>query len=265
MNEKIERQRQHFDSIAERYSVARRDANHVLLKRLIWNEVFKDWQWRRSGEIKLLEAMCGYAEGKDIIADGFRQPVNYTGFDYSEVVVQSLKKRWPDLNVLLADVTRFQPTEKYDIVMLLGGLHHVPDAAESVVRRLTRSLVDGGYFINFEPTHGNALFRIVREAIYKKNSIFDEVTERAFSVEELFGFFANAGLALQDALYPGLLSYVLFYNPDAFPFLNIGGRRCVTSLFAIDSLFLRNFVGRSISFATLSVWRKGDFASPAKP
>jgi len=262
MRQKIERQRQHFDAIAEKYFGARRDANHLLLKRLIWNEVFEHWQWERPGTIKILEAMCGYAEGKAIIADGFRRPVDYTGFDYSGAVVELLKLHQPDLKVFQADVTRYEPREQYDVVILLGGLHHVPDAAADVVVRLARALGDGGYFINLEPTHGNAVFRIVREAIYRRNAIFDEETERAFGVEELFGFFTSARLALVDVLWPGLLSYVLFYNPDAFPILNVGGRRCVRGLFAFDRLFMRNGIGRALSFATLSIWRKDASHAP---
>jgi hypothetical protein len=71
---------------------------------------------------------------------------------------------------------------------------------------------------------------MVRDGIYKKNSLFDEQTERAFPVGRL--------------------------NPDAFPALNVGGKSLVSSFYSFDKLFYRNAVGRALSFATLSVWSK---------
>jgi SAM-dependent methyltransferase len=146
--------------------------------------------------------------------------------------------------------------------MLLGGLHHVPDAAPKVVRRLARALKANGILISFEPTFGNPLTRKVRERIYARNSLFDATTERSFAVEELLRMFDEAGLEPVDILFPGLLSYVLYYNPDAFPRLNVGGPRMVRLTFALDRLLFRSTLGRWLSFATLSIWRRRT-SSPA--
>jgi hypothetical protein len=75
-------------------------------------------------------------------------------------------------------------------------------------------------------------------------------------VSGLIDIFEKPGLKLRKILYPGLLSYVLYYNPDAFPFLNIGGRNLVDATYALDKLFYKNVVGRTLSFATLSIWTK---------
>jgi hypothetical protein len=125
-----------------------------------------------------------------------------------------------------------------------------------VVRNLAPGLRPGGLFINLEPTHGNPVTKAVRDRIYRRNALFDERTERAFGVGELYAMFRGAGLELVEAQHPGLLSYVLYYNPDAFPNLNLGGERCVRAAFALDRPFLRTFVGRRLSFATLTLWRK---------
>jgi SAM-dependent methyltransferase len=256
---KIERQRAHFDSIAGQYYEARRNANHVLLKSLIWREFFSRWPGPRRGGLDVLEAMCGFAEGKDIIENGLGLPVRYTGFDYSGEVVARLQNARPELAVSCADVTTFTTGKQYDIVMILGGLHHVPDAAGDVVVRLAAALKPGGHFISLEPTHGNGVFRLVREAIYRRNPLFDAATEQAFVTDRLFALFRNAGLALVDTMYPGLLSYVLYYNPDAFPLLNRGGTRAVRAAFAIDRPLMRTVIGKTLSFATLTLWRKSAF------
>jgi SAM-dependent methyltransferase len=252
----VERQRKHFDSIADTYYTARRHSNHQLVKSLMWNGFFRDWRQPPGDNVTVLEAMCGFAEGKQIIENGLGRRIQYSGFDYSQNVISKLKFASPELDVECADVTKYQPVNTYDIVMLLGGLHHVPEHAGTVVMGLTSALRRGGYFINLEPTNGNSIARMVRERIYERNSLFDEKTERAFDVDTLFSFFQNAGLSLSKVMYPGLLSYVLYYNPDAFPSLNLGGERCVRAAFAADRLFFRTALGRILSFATLTAWRK---------
>lgn len=250
------RQQAHFDGIASRYREARRHRNHLALKDLIWREALAGLTDVRAPGVRVLEPMCGFADGQWILERQFGVSVDYRGFDFSEAVVDSLARSRPDLAVWQQDVTRFEPTEEVDIVILLGGLHHVPHMAGPVVARCAGALRPGGYFINFEPTHGNPLFRAVRDGVYRRNSLFDEATERAFSVDELFGFFTAAGLQPVQVLYPGLLSYVLYYNPDAFPILNIGGPGLVERLWRTERPFLRGRLARCLSFATLGVWRR---------
>lgn len=260
---KIERQRAHFDSIAAEYYEARRNSNHVLLKSLIWKEFFSRWPGPRRADLEVLEAMCGFAEGKDIIEAGLGVPIRYTGFDYSNEVVARSQKTRPELQITCADVTTFTTTKQYDVIMLLGGLHHVPDAAGDVVVRLATALKPGGYFISLEPTHGNLVFRLIRQTIYRRNALFDSETEQAFVTDRLFALFENAGLTLVDTMYPGLLSYVLYYNPDAFPLLNRGGERVVRAAFGVDRPLMRTGIGKILSFATLTLWQKSAFEEVA--
>jgi len=207
--------------------------------------------------IAVLDPMCGYADGKRILERHLGCKLHHTGLDYSSSVVDRLRTLDPGLDVRRADVTTFEPTPlSYDVIMLLGGLHHIPDAAPLVVGRLARALKPGGILISFEPTFGNLLVRRVRERIYARNSLFDARTERSFAVNELLRMFEAAALEPVDILFPGLISYILYYNPDAFPNLNIGGPRLVRLTFALDRLLFRAALGRWLSFATLSVWRR---------
>ena len=61
-----------------------------------------------------------------------------------------------------------------------------------------------------------------------------------------------------DEVYPGLLAYILYYNPDAFPALNIGGKFLVKGLFALDRLFWSGWIGRKLTFATMTIWKRND-------
>lgn len=253
----IEQQKNHFNSIAEKYETARNGETHLLIKKLIWHHCLKGIPINRNKKYRVLEAMCGFAEGGELIIKHLGLNIDYVGFDYSDAVVNSLKNKRPELEIYQEDATQYLPEESmFDIIILIGGLHHVPNHAEQVVRNLSKGLKKDGMFINFEPTYGNPLNQWVRKKIYQKNELFDEETERDFSVSELKMFFEAANMAPLRVRHPGLLSYVLFYNPDAFPLLNIGGKWLVKLSFFIDRLFYRNFIGACFSFATLSVWQK---------
>jgi SAM-dependent methyltransferase len=258
--DKIARQAAHFDSVAETYRAARQHRNHRTIRHLMWRE-FLDGKnaLRRRGQ-SVLEPMCGFAVGREILSAHIGNDFSYRGFDYSAAVVESLKASAPEIAVSHADVTRFEADGEFDIVILIGGLHHVPDQAEQVVTRLSRALRPGGYFISFEPTSGNRLFTLARDWIYRRNALFDEETERGFPVAAYYAMFERAGLRHVDSIHPGLLAYVLYYNPDAFPMLNVGGPWLVRTLWRLERPLRRSAIGRTLSFATLALWQRPESA-----
>ncbi len=254
---KLERQREHFNKIADLYERGQSEPTHKRIKELIWAKATQSMDPPNKARPRVLEPMCGFAEGKQILDQHLSSDFIYSGFDYSDRVIEKLKEARPDLNVWHGDVTTYEPENAaYDIIILIGGLHHVPDQAAETVKRLSKGLVPDGLFISLEPTSGNPVFEFIRTQIYKKNAIFDQQTERGFRVAELKRMFLSAGLKQHYCSYPGLLAYVFYYNPYAFPFLNVGGTRIVDALFALDRLFYRNVIGRIFSFATLSIWRR---------
>lgn len=253
---KTEQQREHFNTIADRYFEARQHANHLRYKELMWKFAFDHSSFRLPESARVLEPMCGYAEGYKVLRTYCGNSFRYHGFDYSDSVIERLRHAYPELSVDLGDVTTFRSDEKYDVIVLIGGLHHVPEQAKHVVASLAAALAPGGHFVNLEPTSGNWLFRAVRAQIYTRNSLFDEETERAFGVEELHDMFHRAGLEPCVAMYPGLLAYVMYYNPDAFPALNRGSEKLVETLFNLEKRWYTTKIAKLLSFATLSIWRK---------
>lgn len=255
--ELVARQQAHFDSVAADYVKGRQERNHVVVKELIWREGLKGVSANLPARLKVLEPMCGVCEGRDLVRAGLGGDFDYAGFDYSGEIVAAAKAQGAGVNVWQADATTVDlPPETYDVAVILGGLHHVPHAADIVMKKIGATLKRGGYFINFEPTDGNPLFRLARQVIYRRNRIFDAETERAFSLGELKAMMQGAGLEPVRLIHAGLAAYTLYYNPYAFPLLNIGSEKTVRAVFAIDRLFMTNPVGAFFSFATFSVWRK---------
>jgi SAM-dependent methyltransferase len=247
------KQREHFESVSDRYFSARQGTNHLLFKKLLWDYFLAGKEGILKTGSDVLEPMCGYSEGKSILEARFPAGFRYSGFDYSRPLVEKARERFPDARIFVGDATRFEEEQSCDLIILIGGLHHVYRHTDDVLARLFRALRPGGHFINFEPTHNNFLFRRIRERIYARNSLFDADTERAYELDELNACYRRAGFRIEDQIYPGLLSYVLYYNPDAFPILSLGGERCVRGAFALDRLFLRTLPGKYVSFATLSL------------
>lgn len=253
--DKLQQQKEHFDSIALKYREARSHPNHTLLKKLIWDYALKNKAGLRKPHLSVLEAMCGFADGYAILSE-YCNSVEYQGFDYSSRVVEHMNNDSPHLHIWQEDISRFQSDTQYDVIILLGGLHHVPDIAAQAIQQLYTNLLPGGYFINLEPTHGNPVFSWARNMIYRRNKLFDEETEQAFAVQQLLDMFGACGFVAEDIIYPGLLSYVLYYNPDAFPWLNRGSQKAVSAIWACEKPFLRTRLARWFSFATLSIWKK---------
>ncbi len=259
MKNDIEKQREHFESIADSYIKSRKNTKHLTLKEIIWKEALSKIKiYDDSKAFKILEPMCGSCEGKTIIQNMLGISIDYTGFDYSETMIEESKKIYPEDKIFVQDVTKFALDEVFDIIILIGGLHHVPSYSESVVRNMYTCLRDGGYFISVEPTNNNFIIALIRRIIYRRNKLFDQDTERDFTLKELNSMFEDVGFKLEDQMYPGLLSYILWYNPDAFPLLNIGKENFVRAITNIEKIIWRTKFAKLFTFATWSIWKKGD-------
>lgn len=252
---KIEKQKNHFNSISQKYFQARQSRNHLLFKELLWNYFFKlgIFEEFRSKKITVLEPMCGYAEGGKIIKKGLNPNIDYQGFDISENILKEVKLENKDFKVFLNDVSNFNLKENFDIIIIIGGLHHVPHITKEVLDNINNHLSKDGIFINIEPTHNLWFFKKIRSIIYNKNDLFDEETEEAFDLKDLNNMYLNSSLEISTQIHFGLFAYILYYNPDAFPFLNIGGEFVVKTLFKLESLLYKSFIGKKFSFATFSV------------
>jgi SAM-dependent methyltransferase len=260
----VERQRAHFESISERYLTARGSATHLSLKSLLWNDFLsRNRRWLSAVE-HVLEPMCGYGEGKAILEAGLGKRFEYVGFDTSRPLVEEAGRRLPGCRIFVQDVTRFEAQGQFDLVILIGGLHHVHAQSAEVLRRLCSALKPCGCLINFEPTQNNSIARAVRNRVYRRNTLFDAQTERGFDLSELNALYQGAGFQIVDQAFPGLLAYVLYYNPDAFPALNRGGVGLVRTLYALERRFYRSAPARWASFATLTLLTRRDSAHTSK-
>lgn len=254
----IERQKEHFEEISKIYFETRQSyQNHILFKELMWryfaNKVKRFFTGRK---YKCLEPMCGFGEGYKILKNYFFLDIDYKGFDYSELMVKIANEKFPDLDIVHGNILDYSDSQKYDLIILIGGLHHVYKFANDALKNINKIIKKGALFISFEPTHNNHFIKKVREQVYKKNNFFDYNTERGFDLDELNNIFIENGYQKLEQIYPGLLGYCLYYNPDAFPKLRVGNEKIVKIIFNFERLFYHNYIGKLFSFSTLTLWRK---------
>jgi len=192
----IERQREHFESISDLYFESRQSKTHLLLKHLMWDGFLGRHPELKQPGMRVLEPMCGYAEGKRIVETYITKDIDYTGFDYSQPLVNRVREVDPSINITHGDVLSYELREgegSFDLMVIIGGLHHVFSRAADALERLSITLKPGGHFINFEPTHNCFITRRVRERIYANNAVFDEQTEEGFELVDYNRLFDEAG------------------------------------------------------------------------
>lgn len=257
----IERQRNHFEKIAEKYFLARNNANSQEMKKAIWEFFFiffNDYMGQKDkSSLSILEAMCGTVDSYEFFTKMFPFQFSFEAFDYSKNMLAFAKKLHPSLHIFCEDICKIKFENLYDIVLVIGGLHHVYSNIDLAISNISKSMSPDGIFISFEPTNNNIITRFIRNVTYKTNNLFDNKTERAFTTTSLDALAQKHGLKKIFQFYPGLISYILWYNPDAFPFLNIGSVKMVQNVISIEKKFWTTPFARYCSFATFTCYRKG--------
>lgn len=259
MNNTVEQQINNFNSRVETYLSKKTSPQRQIYISLLWKLVFSYASMFSSGKqnVCILEPMCGWS-AYDLVTKNFPGTIQkYDAFDYSEKMINIGKSLYPDVNFWVQDATTFVPdVAEYDIILLIGGLHHVPKYAPNILDNLSKCLKSDGCMINLEPTFNNHLLSFFCNLIYRKNKNFDHKTERRFSLSELNNYYVSAGLKTVKQLYPGLLAYLLWYNPDIFPFLNKGSIHMVKKLFSFERKIYSSRYAEKMSVATITILKK---------
>ncbi len=255
----IEQQRNHFESISNDYNAARDNPRTLAVNDSIWSDASRIIQRYRKEEGEgpvILDAMCGIGSAWDAMNKYLGHNFVYEAFDYAPSMVEAIKRRLPGVNAWEQDITLFDAKERYDIIAVYAALHHVHLHIDKVVGNIYAALKPGGTFITYEPTHGNWVFKKIREAIYRNMDAFDEETERDFGVDELVHIAGNHGFRNILKTHPGLLSHVLWAVPGVFPFLNKGSERLVKTVLSLEKPFRKTKLARLLSFSTLYAFTK---------
>lgn len=250
---KIEKQREHFESLSEDYFCATQHPNCLAFNHLIWNRFLTRHPYILPQGAKVLEPMSGHGIAKEYLENNLHHNFYYAGFDYSQKLVEIAQRRMPESHVFLQDVTSFEATERYDLIFLAGGLHHVFDHTREVLERLRRALVPGGYMLSAEPTYDNWFYGMIGKVIYKRNAKFEHESEQRYALKELNGHYQAAGFSIADQMYPGLVAYIIAVSAFCFPKFCIGSPALIRHLVSIEHCLYRRWLGKKLSFCTFTL------------
>ena len=256
-----ERQREHFNKIEDSYEKAVNNPKARYYRSLVYRQFFRgtsfDKKMKSGKTILMLEAMCGDGMGRRVVKGIYRNvPLEYEGFDYSEEMVREARRKYPGLTFYQQDVNEFSSDKKFDVIVLLSGLHHVPSTAESVMKNMYTYLKDDGCFISVEPTYNFSIVGFIGDRVYKHSKFYDYDSERRFSLKRLNEIYDHAGFKIEKQFYPGLLGYLLWwFNP--YPrILKVGSLNTVKCIYRFERRIYNSFIGRKASLATFTMLKK---------
>jgi len=148
----------------------------------------------------------------------------------------------PRLHFVQGDATLLPlADDSFDSVVMLGGIHHVPDR-DALFEQLFRILKPGGVFVFREPVSDFWLWKMLRAVVYRLSPILDHETERPLTYEETVPVLEKAGFSIENWKTYGFFGFCIFMNSDVLffnrAFRFIPGIRGITRAFArIDEWF----------------------------
>ncbi len=140
---------------------------------------------------RVLEVGCGAGFGAEYLRGRFEQ---YIGIDHSERLIEMAARENSSEGVHFEtrSVDDFDPPSSFDLIFMVGVLHHLEDAARSL-ETMVQWLSPGGYLVANEPQPANPLIRIARRVRGRCDGSFSTEQEE-ISAGELHGLFESAGL-----------------------------------------------------------------------
>ncbi len=198
----------------------------------------------------VLEAMCGGGQLTEILLD---KGAKVVGLDISPAQTLNFRRRHKNANVICASMLNSGiKDESFDIVIVVGGLHHLPPQTSDGLREIHRILKKGGYLCFMEP-HSESLADNFRNFWYKHDSLFAE-NEAAINVGNLHGEFADS-FEFKSELFLGNLAYLFVLNSLIFR-LPLGLKRVYSSSFIFAERILNQVLSKSLSCFVVAQWRK---------
>ncbi len=202
-------QQEHYDNIAVDYETHYSDQWSLeYRRRFIYEPMFEGLNL--SG-VNTLDAMCGSGQTTEyLLAHG----ANVTGLDISNEVIDTFQARWIEAKAVKRSLLDSGlPSNAFDCVVVVGGLHHIHPNVNRAVQEIHRVLKPGGHFCFMEP-HSGSLPDLVRRVWYRFDRFFSD-NEAAIDVGALQKDFRSC-FELKRARYLGNIGFLLVLNSLIF-------------------------------------------------
>lgn len=241
-------QQEHYDEIAADYEAHYSDESSLQYRRkFIYGPMFEGLNL---AGMKVLDAMCGAGQTTEHL---LINKADVTGLDISPAVIDSFNARWEGCSAVCRSLLDSGlPSESYDCVTVIGGLHHIHPHVNRAVREIHRVLKPGGYFCFMEP-HTGSFPDIIRRVWYKHDRFFSD-NEAAIDVTALEEEFSRH-FTFKRVKYLGNLAFLLVLNSLIFRIPLRAKPFYSPVLLRLESL-LNRFQGKMTSCFVVAQWQK---------
>jgi len=241
-------QKEHYERIAADYDAHYNDAySQQYMRKFIYEPLLAGIEI--SGK-KVLEAMSGGGQLTQTLLD---KGAKVIGLDISHAQTANFRRRHKNAEVICASMLNSGiKDESFDIVIVIGGLHHLPPKTSEGLREIHRILKKGGYLCFMEP-HSESVADYLRNFWYKRDSLFAE-NEAAINVSKLRREFADS-FEFKSELFLGNVAYLLVMNSLVFRVpLRLKPIYSPSLIFA--EKILNPILGKPLSCFVVAQWRK---------
>jgi SAM-dependent methyltransferase len=241
-------QQDHYDEIAADYEVHYSDnCSLEYRRRFIYEPMFEGINL--SGT-KVLDAMCGSGQTTEYLLS---RDAKVTGLDLSSEVIRSFKARWIGCDYIQRSlIDSGLPSESFDSIVVVGGLHHIHPNVSGAVREIQRVLKPGGHFCFMEP-HTGSLPDVVRRIWYKHDRFFSD-NEAAIDVQSLEREFA-AQFEFEQVRYLGNVAFLLVLNSLIFR-IPVSAKPYYSAVLLKLEALINKLQGKRTSCFVVGRWRK---------
>ena len=241
-------QQLHYEIIGEDYDAHYNDVHsRSYMRQFAFEPMFRGIDL--SG-MSVLEAMCGGGQATNYLME---RKAHVTGLDISPRQTANFLKRHPNASVLCGSILRSGiASETFDLVSVVGGIHHMPPNVSECIEEIHRILKRGGYFCFMEP-HSEAVIDRVRRAWYKRDPLFAK-NEEAINMSELHRTFEDR-FEFRHEHFRGNFGYLFVLNSMVFRVPLPLKPLYSPAMIALERVFNR-IGGRALSCFVVAQWQK---------
>jgi SAM-dependent methyltransferase len=241
-------QQDHYDKIADEYEAHYSDACSLEYRRkFIYEPMFEGIDL--SG-MKVLDAMCGSGQTTQYL---LTRGALVTGLDISNEVIDSFRSRWTNCDALKRSLLDSGlPSESFDCVVIVGGLHHIHPNVSAALREITRVLKPGGYLCFMEP-HSGSFPDVIRRIWYKHDRFFSD-NEAAIDVDSIEREFADH-FKFNKVSYLGNIAFLFVLNSLIFR-IPVRAKPFYSSVLMKLEAWINKLQGKLTSCFVVARWQK---------
>ncbi len=198
-------QQKHYDAISDLYiSHYDDEVSFEYRQKFIYSKMFRNL---KLSDMTSLDAMCGGGAVSKYLSHHAQK---VTGLDLSENILKNYKTANPSLDCVQGSImaTPF-PENSFDMVTIIGGLHHIQPNVNGALEEIHRILRKDGTFVCFEPPKWS-LLNFLRAIWYKLDPYFEE-NEAAIDVMKLVKDNQDK-FSVLDISYGGGPAYFIVFN-----------------------------------------------------